>query len=61
MVAEKQTKRTVNLDEWAREVGVGRSMAYELARKGQIPGLLKLGTRYLVSRAALERMLEGQQ
>lgn len=61
MVTRENPRRTMNLEEWAREVGVGRSLAYELARRGEIPGLLKLGNRYLVSRAALEKMLAGEQ
>jgi predicted DNA-binding transcriptional regulator AlpA len=68
MVAEGKKSRTVTLDEWAREVGIGRSAAYELARQGKLPGLIKagdgtakLGGRYLVSRAAMERMLEGRE
>jgi predicted DNA-binding transcriptional regulator AlpA len=61
LTEEKTQRRTVNLEEWAREVGVGRSLAYDLARRNEIPGLLKLGGRYLVSRAAMERMLENGQ
>lgn len=51
--------RTVNLNEWAKQVGVGRSMAYALARRGEIPGLIRLGSRYLVSRLVMDRMLDG--
>jgi excisionase family DNA binding protein len=58
---EKQRPRTVTIEEWAREVRVGRATAYTLARKGEIPGLLRLGGRWLVSRVAMDRMLEGQE
>jgi excisionase family DNA binding protein len=57
-VAVQEKKRTLTLDEWAREVGIGRSTAHELARANKLPGLIKLGGRYLVSRAVMERMLE---
>jgi excisionase family DNA binding protein len=60
-MAVKEEKRTLTLDEWAHTVGVGRSTAHELARAGKLPGLIKLGGRYLVSRAVMDRMLEGTE
>ena len=45
--------KTVTVEEAARLLGIGRSLAYELARSGEPPGCKKLGGRYIVSRAKL--------
>jgi excisionase family DNA binding protein len=50
--------RTMSLEEACRDLGIGRSMGYSLARRGQFPGLLKLGRRFLVSRPAFERYIQ---
>jgi len=42
----------------ARAIGVGRTVAYEMARNGTFPvPVLKLGTRYRVVTADLRRLL----
>ena len=51
--------RTLTVEEAARELGIGRDLAYRLARQGELPGVRRLGSRYLVSRDALERYLAG--
>lgn len=51
------TRRTLTVEEAAKLLGIGRSLAYELARRGELPGALRLGGRIIVSRAALERFL----
>ena len=38
-------------------MGVSKNVAYEAARRGEIPSI-RLGGRILVPRAALERLLE---
>ncbi len=50
-------RRTVSIEEFAAAVGISRTSAYNLARRGEVPGLIKLGGRYVVARAALERLL----
>lgn len=49
---------TYTMVEAARLLGIGRTVAYEAARQGQIP-TIRVGRRLLVPRAALERMLRG--
>lgn len=49
--------KTVTVEEAAELLGIGRSLAYELARSGELPGVIKLGHRYVVSRTALFRAL----
>lgn len=55
-----ETPRTMTVEEAARSLGIGRGLAYELAKRGELPGILKLGGRYVVSRQRLEQTLAGQ-
>lgn len=52
--------RTVSVPEAARAYGISRGQAYELARRDELPGVIKLGGRYVVSRAVMERVLNGE-
>jgi excisionase family DNA binding protein len=49
---------TVSVEEAAEILGIGRSLAYELARAGRIPAL-RLGKRLVVPRRALDALLAG--
>ena len=49
-------KKTVSLEDAAREIGIGRSTAYAAARRGEIP-VIRMGRRLLVSRVALDQLL----
>ena len=46
--------------ECGRLLGLSKNSTYEAARRGQIP-TVRIGKRLLVPRAALLKMLEGQQ
>lgn len=49
---------TVDLPLAARAVGMGRTLAYDMAKRGEFPvRVLKLGNRYRVARADLLRYL----
>lgn len=61
LVVQEEKRRTATIDEWAKAFGIGRALAYTLAKRGEIPGLLRLGSRYVVSRVAMERMLAGER
>jgi len=47
---------TLTVEEAGRLLGVSRGVAYEAARRGQLP-TIRLGRRLLVPRPKLERML----
>jgi len=49
---------TVSVSQAAELLGIGRNLAYELARRGELPGALRLGRRIVVSKKALEAFLE---
>lgn len=55
---------TLTIEETARLLGVGRNLAYERAKTGEIcPGLrvIKIGRRLLVSKKAVEKLLSEPQ
>jgi predicted DNA-binding transcriptional regulator AlpA len=59
-VNETVAPLTVDVPTAARMLGISRGGAYELARRGELPGAIKLGGRTVVSRRALERALNGE-
>jgi excisionase family DNA binding protein len=48
---------TYTVSEAAKVLGISRTMAYELAGSGELPGARKLGHRIIVSRPVLEAWL----
>lgn len=51
-------RATATLGEVAALLGIGRSTAYELAKRDALPiPVIRLGRRLVVSRAALDRLL----
>ncbi len=55
--AERGERLTLNVGDAARLLGISRGLAYEMARSGKLP-CVYFGRRILVSRWALERMLD---
>ena len=51
-------RETYTIPEATKILGIGRSAAYEAARRGEIP-TIRIGKRILVPVAALESMLKG--
>ncbi len=51
---------TVNVPDAAKMIGISRGYAFELARRGELPGALRIGGRIVVSRRILERALNGE-
>ena len=45
--------KTLTVEEAAKLLGIGRSLAYDLAQSGELPGARRLGGRYIVSKAVL--------
>jgi excisionase family DNA binding protein len=48
---------TLTVEETARVLGIGRQLAYDRVKTGEIP-VIKVGRRLLVPRRALEKLLE---
>lgn len=53
----EKERLTLTIEETARLLGIGRQLAYEQVKTGNIPAL-KIGRRLLVPRIALEKMLQ---
>jgi len=56
----QKERLTLTVEETAKLLGIGRQLAYERVKTGEIPSL-KFGRRLLVPRKALERLLEQGQ
>lgn len=56
----KQENLTMTVEEAAAALNISRSLAYEAARDGRLP-CIRIGRRLLVSRRALEKLLEEPQ
>jgi len=54
------TKLTFTVEETAKLLGIGRNSAYEAVARGEIP-VIRVGKRLLVPKAALEKLLSGNQ
>lgn len=54
-----EERKTYNIEEAGRLLGVGRNQAYTAAKLGQLP-TIKIGKRLLIPKAALDRMLAGE-
>lgn len=58
MVNVKEEKKVLTPEDVASELSVSRNLVYRQLRAGVIPHL-KLGDKYLISRATLDRLLSG--
>jgi excisionase family DNA binding protein len=58
-VRSKQPAATMTVVEAAKRLGIGRNQAYQAVHAGKIPAL-RIGQRWLISRAAFDRMLSGE-
>ncbi len=54
--------RTLSIEAAAKEIGISRWLAYDLARRGKFPcRILRVGRLLKVPRAELERLLGEQE
>ncbi len=56
----EEERLTLTVEETAKLLGIGRQLAYERVKTGEIP-VIKVGRRLLVPRRALEKLLEQGQ
>ena len=56
----ESNKLTFTVEETAKILGIGRNSAYEAVARGEIP-VIRVGKRLLVPKAALEKLLSGNQ
>lgn len=54
-----EERLTFTVEEAAQLLGIGRTHAFEMARRGELP-TIRLGRRILIPKSRLMQMLEGQ-
>ena len=54
-----EERLTLTIEQAAGLAGISRSLAYDLARRGELPGVVRLGRRLLVSRVKFVEFLSG--
>jgi excisionase family DNA binding protein len=60
MKAPRTDSLTMTIPEAARALGISKNLAYSLARRGELPGLIRLGEKRMVlSRRQIEKLLDG--
>lgn len=53
-------KMTLSIPEVAEMLGISRNLAYQLAAKEELPGLIRLGEKRVVcSKLAIDKLLQG--
>ena len=57
--AKRDASDMVTVEDVAVRLGIGRNQAYEAVQAGKIPAL-RFGRRWLIPRAAFDRMLAGE-
>lgn len=56
------SRQTVNIETAGKMLGISRAVAYELARRDDLPvPVIRLGRRIVVSRRALEDVLSARK
>ena len=43
----------------AKMLGISRTHAFNLIHRGELPGVVQLGGRYVISKRSVERLLDG--
>jgi excisionase family DNA binding protein len=57
---QEPERGTYSIPEAAVRLGISRGHAFELVKRGELPGAIRLGGRIVVSRAVLDRVLSGE-
>lgn len=56
------SRETLNIEAVGKILGISRPVAYELARRNQLPvPVIRLGQRMVVSKRALEKVLSARK
>ena len=59
-VASPSSRPLISVAQAGRALGIKTTTAYEWARRGDLPGLVRLGGRMYVRAAVLERFIAGE-
>jgi predicted DNA-binding transcriptional regulator AlpA len=62
VVPKEVLRETLNIETAGRMLGISRPVAYELARRDELPvPVIRLGRRMVVSKRALEAVLDARK
>jgi excisionase family DNA binding protein len=62
MKGNNSERATLTVKEAAAMLGISKNTAYMLARRGELPGVIRLGDkRLVVSKVQLEALLQGNE
>jgi len=50
----------LSVEQVAAELGVCRNLIYRQARDGKMPGWIRIGDRWMISRVNLDRYINGE-
>lgn len=53
--------QVVSVPEAAELLGISKDLAYDLARRGELPGAFQLGRRWIVSLVRLRSTVHGEE
>ena len=56
---ENVKRGTYDMKEAAVLLGISVQLGYDLANRGELPGVMRLGSRIVISKKALDAYLEG--
>ncbi len=59
-MADDIKSATVDVPEIAAGLGVARNTVYEAIARNELPGIIRIGKRVLMSRKVYDRMLAGE-
>jgi excisionase family DNA binding protein len=57
---DRENSETLSVPQAAETLGIGMTLAWQLVRNGELPSI-RLGGRVLISRAVINRILEGEK
>jgi len=60
VAAKRAASRMATVEDLAAELGIGKNMAYEIVQQGRLPGVFRLGRRYLIPRAIIAKLVKGK-
>ena len=52
--------KVLTIDEVSKELGLTRNLIYRQARTGKMPGWVRIGDRWIISRFNLDRFINGE-
>ena len=59
-VTERTERRTYTAEQAGRMAGIGRSAFYDALLRGEIPGALRVGRLWLISKVVFDAWLDGE-